>query len=37
MMIDKKDNTNWGAWYLALVFVLLVQIIIFFIITKSFA
>lgn len=35
--IEDKDDTNWGAWYAALVIVLVLQIVIYFAITNKFA
>jgi len=34
---EEKDNTNWNAWYAALIIVLVVQIVAYFIITNKFA
>ena len=33
-MMNQKDNTNWKFWYWTLVVVLLVQIVIYLLITK---
>ncbi len=36
-MSEEKDGTNWNAWYIGLVVVLLVQIGIYLWITNSYA
>jgi len=35
-MSENKDTTNWKAWYIALVVVLVLQIVIYLWITKSY-
>lgn len=35
-MTEPKDKTNWKEWYVALILFLLAQIVIFYIITKSY-
>lgn len=35
-MMENKEKTNWKYWYIALIAVLVIQIVVYLIITKSY-